>query len=134
MRGVYGRIVRQLRIESGRSQAEVARSVGMSPAKLARLESDQRGLSVEDFVAIAEALGAKPGNLLPNDIGDIGHLKQIVDRLATVQPEFLSAVTTIITRVVQLTHEVATALPRATRSTQAGNTKSPAAKPRSRRR
>jgi DNA-binding XRE family transcriptional regulator len=71
---MYGRILRQLRESKGRGQADVARSVGISPSQLARLEASQRGLYLEDFVSIAEALGEKPGNLLPNDLGDIGHL------------------------------------------------------------
>src|SRR5687767_3753720 len=71
---MYGRILRQLRESKGRTQADVARKVGISPAQLARLEANQRGLYIEDFVAIAEALGERPGNLLPNDAGDFAHL------------------------------------------------------------
>ena len=86
----------------------MARSVGISPAQLARLESSQRGLYLEDFVSIAEALGEKPGNLLPNDIGDIGHLKPLIDRLTAVRPEFLARVTAIIGKIVLLTEDVTT--------------------------
>ena len=103
---MYGRILRQLRESRRRGQAEVARSVGISPAQLARLEKDQRGLYVDDFVRIAEALGEKPGNLLPNDLGDIGHLKPIIDRLAAVAPELLPRVATIIERIVLLTEDM----------------------------
>src|ERR1043166_8320692 len=103
---MYGRILRQLRESKGRLQAEVARSVGISPAQLARLESNQRGLYVEDFVRIAEALGEKPGNLLSNDVGDIGHLKPLIDRLAALRPEFLPRVSTIIEKLVLLTEDV----------------------------
>jgi transcriptional regulator with XRE-family HTH domain len=106
---MYGRILRQLRESTGRGQAEVARSVGISPAQLARLESNQRGLYVEDFVRIVEALGEKPGNLLPNDIGDIGHLKPLIDRLAAVRPEFLKRVSAIIEKIVLLTDDVTAA-------------------------
>ena len=81
----------------------------MSPAQLARLETNQRGLYVEDFISIAEALGEKPGNLLPNDLGDIGHLKPLIDRLSAVKPEFLSRVAAIIGKIVMLTEEVTTA-------------------------
>lgn len=105
---MYGRILRQLRESKGRLQAEVARSVGISPAQLARLESNQRGLYVEDFVKIAEALGEKPGNLLSNDLGNIGHLKPLIDRLAAVRPEFLSRVSAIIEKLILLTEDVAT--------------------------
>jgi transcriptional regulator with XRE-family HTH domain len=106
---VYGRILRQLRESKGRLQAEVARSVGISPAQLARLEANQRGLYVEDFVRIAEALGEKPGNLLSNDVGDIGHLKPLIDRLAAVRPEFLPRVATIIEKLVLLTEDMTAA-------------------------
>src|SRR5204863_7197123 len=100
---MYGRILRQLRESKGRGQAEVARSAGMSPAHLARLESSQRGLYLEDFVSIVEALGEKPGNLLPNDLGTIGHLKPLIDRLAAIKPEFLARVTAVLEKVALLT-------------------------------
>src|SRR5688572_32044061 len=103
---MYGRVLRQLRESKARSQADVARSVGISPAQLARLETNQRGLYVEDFVNIAEALGEKPGNLLPNDLGDIGHLKPLIDRLAAVKPEFLPRVQMIVGKIVSLMEEV----------------------------
>jgi len=80
----------------------------MSPAQLARLETSQRGLYLEDFVSIAEALGEKPGNLLPNDLGNIGHLKPLIDRLATVPPEFLARVMTIVEKIVLLTEHAST--------------------------
>lgn len=103
---MYGRILRQLRESKERSQAEVARSVGISPAQLARLETNQRGLYIEDFVRIAETLGEKPGNLLPNDLGDFGHLKPLIDKLSGVQPEFLPRIAAIIGKIVSLTEEV----------------------------
>lgn len=108
---MYGHVLRQLREAKARSQAEVARSVGISPAQLARLETNQRGLYVEDFVRIAAALGEKPGNLLPNDLGEIGHLKPLIDRLAAIRPELLARVTAIIEKIVLLTDAAAAAGP-----------------------
>lgn len=103
---MYGPILKQLRESKERSQADVARSVGISPAHLARLESNQRGLYVVDFVRIAVALGEKPGNLLPNDLGEMGHLKPLIDRLLAVRPEFLPRVAAILTKILLLTEEV----------------------------
>lgn len=103
---MYGRILRQLRESKDRTQTEVAKSVGMSPAQLARLESSQRGLYVEDFILIADALGEKAGNLLPNDLGEIGHLKPLIDRLAVVHPELYPRVAIIIEKIVRLTEEM----------------------------
>ena len=108
---MYGRMLRHLRASKGRSQAEVAKVVAISPAHLARLEAEQRRLYLEDFVSIAEALGEKPGNLLPNDVGAIGHLKPLVDCLAAVPPEFLPQVTAILTKVVALAESVIIAAP-----------------------
>jgi transcriptional regulator with XRE-family HTH domain len=110
---MYGRILRHLRESKGRSQAEVARAVAISPAHLARLEAEQRGLYVEDFVNIAEALGEKPGNLLPNDVGTMGHVKPLVDRLAAVPPELLPQVAAILTKVVLLAESVVPEAPAA---------------------
>lgn len=110
---MYGRILRQLREAKGRSQADVARSTGISPAQLARLETNQRGLYLGDFVAIVEALGEKPGNLLPNDLGEIGHMKPLIDRLASVRPELLGRVTAIVRNVVQLAEDATVTEPRA---------------------
>ena len=125
-----GRILRQLRESKVRSQADVARSVGISPAHLARLETNQRGLYVEDFVNIAEALGEKPGNLLPNDLGDIGYLKPLIDRLASVDPEFLSHLQTIIEKTVLLIEDVisATQTPAPKKRSGTKGKRSPAAK------
>lgn len=110
---MYGRMLRQLREIKGRSQVEVARQVSISPAHLARLETEQRGLYIEDFVAIAEALGEKPGNLLPNDVGAMGHLKPLVDRLASVRPELLPQVEAVVANVVGLAEVVAEPAPSA---------------------
>ena len=105
---MYGRILKNLRISKGLSQSEVARRVGMSAAHLARLESDQRVLYLEDFILIAEVLGEKPGNLLPNDVGAVGHLKPLIDRLASVKTEYLDSVSDILHKLVLLTEDVAT--------------------------
>jgi XRE family transcriptional regulator, fatty acid utilization regulator len=102
---MHGRILRQLRESKGRSQAEVARSAGISPAQLARLESNQRRLYVDDFVRIAKVLGEEPGNLLPNDLGNIGHLKPLIDRLAVIQPQLLAHVAAIVDSIARLTEE-----------------------------
>ena len=122
---MYGRILRHLRESKGRSQAEVAKAVAISPAYLARLEAEQRGLYVEDFVNIAEALGEKPGNLLPNDIGELGHVKPLVDRLATVRPELLPYVTAILAKVVLLAESVLVEAPVADTPRQSRGTSRP---------
>lgn len=108
---MYGRILRQLRETKGRSQASVARSVGISPAQLARLEANQRGLYLDDFIRIVETLGEKPGNLLPSDLGDIARLKPLIDLLVPLGPPMLARVEAIVGQLVLLAKEAAPAQP-----------------------
>ena len=103
---MYGQMLRKLREAKGRTQADVARKADISPAQLARLETEQRGLYVDDFVRIAEVLGEKPGDLLPNEMGQIGHLKPLIDRLANLEPEFLGRVEAILEKIILLTDDV----------------------------
>src|ERR1700737_4224770 len=105
---MYGQMLRKLREARGRAQADVARRAEISPAQLARLETEQRGLYVDDFVRIVEVLGEKPGNLLPNDLGHIGYLKPLIDRLAGLEPEFLGRVEAILEKIILLTDDVMT--------------------------
>ena len=107
---MYGQMLRKLREAKGRAQADVARRAEISPAQLARLETEQRGLYVDDFVRIAEVLGEKPGNLLPNDLGHIGHLKPLIDRLGGLEPEFLGRVEAILEKIILLTDDVITTM------------------------
>jgi len=105
---MYGQMLRKLREARGRAQSDVARKAGISPAQLARLETEQRRLYVDDFVNIIEVLGEKPGNLLPNDLGHIGYLKPLIDRLTGMEPEFLGRVEAILEKIVLLTDDVMT--------------------------
>lgn len=108
---MYGQILRQLRETKGRSQAHVARSVGISPAQLARLEANQRGLYLDDFVRIVETLGEKPGNLLPSDLGDIARLKPLIDLLVPLGPPMLARIETIVEQLVLIAQDAAPAKP-----------------------
>jgi transcriptional regulator with XRE-family HTH domain len=131
---VYGKLLRKLRESKGRAQAEVARTVGISPAHLARLETNQRGLYLEDFVKIAEALGEKPGNLLPNDLGDIGYMKPLIDRLAAVDQDLFPRVSAIVDEIVRLTGSVSASTPPPARKSPPPKRKSPAPRSQKKRR
>lgn len=109
---MHGQILRRLRETKGWSQARVARSVGISPAQLARLEANQRGLYLDDFVRIVEILGEKPGNLLPSDLGDIARLKPLIDLLVPLGPPMLARVETIVEQLVLLAKEAAPPAPK----------------------
>jgi hypothetical protein len=74
----------------------------MSPAHLARLEANKRGLYVADFVSIVESLGEKAGNLLPNDLGEIAHLKPLIDRLMALDRAQIPRLTAILEAIILL--------------------------------
>jgi transcriptional regulator with XRE-family HTH domain len=131
---VYGKVLRKLRESRGRAQAEVARTVGISPAHLARLETNQRGLYLEDFVKIAEALGEKPGNLLPNDLGDVGYMKPLIDRLAEVDQDLFPRVSAIVDEIVRLTGSVSATAPQPGRKSPPRKRKPPAPRSQKKRR
>jgi len=73
------------------------------PARSKSARSVSRG-----FRQPRRGAGRKPGNLLPNDLGEIGHLKPLIDRLASMRPEFLARVTGIVGKIVLLTEDVTT--------------------------
>ena len=79
---MYARILRQLREAKGRSHADEGKEVSTFSARLARPETEERGLSIDDFVTLAEASGEKPGNLLRNSLEAPRHLKPLVGRPA----------------------------------------------------
>lgn len=63
----YRAIVEQLisaREEAGLGQRELARRLKKHPSWLNKIERLERRLDVLEFVAIARAIGAKPGDLL----------------------------------------------------------------------
>jgi transcriptional regulator with XRE-family HTH domain len=104
---VYGQVLRSVREAKGLKQADVAKAVGISPAHLARLESGKRRLYLDDFIMIAEALGDRPGNLLPNDLGTIGHVKPLIDRLQKIDEKLFSHIVAIVDRVLRLSDDIA---------------------------
>lgn len=58
------RRVRELREERGMSQRSLAGCVGLDPAAMSRVESNERGLSTGELVAIAQALEVEVDTIL----------------------------------------------------------------------
>lgn len=59
-----GIVVRQLRLEKGLSQEELAFSCGLHRTYIGSVERGERNLSLENIVRIAEALDATAAELL----------------------------------------------------------------------
>jgi transcriptional regulator with XRE-family HTH domain len=60
----YGR-VRELRIEAGLSQVDLAKAAGIRQATISRIETGQATrVTVDMLEAIAQALGCEPADLL----------------------------------------------------------------------
>lgn len=70
----------------------VANAAGLSKQQFSEIEKDKRGIDVNEFVAIATAMGYKPGDLLANSGGVRPDLKPIVEELERVRPATLGRV------------------------------------------
>lgn len=69
--------IRRARLERGMSQRELAKMVGVVQAAVSFWECGQRPITVDDLALVAEALGVRRGELLPEtsgqgDVGDVG--------------------------------------------------------------
>lgn len=59
-----GDLIRNLRLERGLSQAELARSIGVSPPYLCDLELGKKSCSVRQAARVADFLGVPPERLV----------------------------------------------------------------------
>ena len=59
-----GKRVRELRERKGLTQTKLARMLGTSQAALSQVEHGSRGLTVQQVVKLARALGATPNEIL----------------------------------------------------------------------
>ena len=59
-----GQRVRELRQRQGLTQVKLAKSLGTSQAALSQVEHGRRGLTVQQVVKLARALGATPNEIL----------------------------------------------------------------------
>lgn len=57
-------VIKAARIERGLSQRELARRLDMPPSFVNKIEILERRLDVLEFVAIAQALGIQPADLM----------------------------------------------------------------------
>jgi DNA-binding Xre family transcriptional regulator len=59
-----GRSMRELRLQAGMSQGEMARKIGISQSQLSRLEDSQEGVRFVVLLKISKVLGCKPSEIL----------------------------------------------------------------------
>ncbi|MGN0126035.1 MAG: helix-turn-helix domain-containing protein [Rhodococcus sp. (in: high G+C Gram-positive bacteria)] len=64
IRNAFAAEIRAARARRGVTQAEVAKSSGMSRATIARLEAGERTLDMAQLFDLCEALGVDPGEIL----------------------------------------------------------------------
>lgn len=64
LRIIVGARVRQLRLDAGRTQEDVADRAGVTAVYLSRIETGRANCTLDVLEAMAEALGVAPGDLL----------------------------------------------------------------------
>ncbi|MFC8511714.1 helix-turn-helix domain-containing protein [Streptomyces sp. NPDC057257] len=66
-RQAFGRRLRELRTQAGRSQADVAGSAGLNRTFYVGVEAGKRNISLDKIFALAEALHVEPQELFTPD-------------------------------------------------------------------
>lgn len=68
-----GARLKEARLNTGRTQADIATSLGRPQSYVAKLESGEHGLSAVDLVYLAAALGLEPSVLLEQVLDVLGY-------------------------------------------------------------
>jgi transcriptional regulator with XRE-family HTH domain len=63
VRAALGSVLRTRRAAARRTLSEIAAEAGLSPAHLSEVERGRKEVSVERLIAVAHALGARPGEI-----------------------------------------------------------------------
>jgi transcriptional regulator with XRE-family HTH domain len=63
-----GQFIRELRLERGLTQAQLAKLLDTSPSRISDVERGKRALSVEQLVRLARSLGATTSEILGDDV------------------------------------------------------------------
>ncbi|MGH7265674.1 MAG: helix-turn-helix domain-containing protein [Candidatus Rokuibacteriota bacterium] len=70
---LLGESIRRLRRDSGLTQLELARLLGVSQATLARLESESQNVTLQTLGRVCQALKCEPGDLFRPGQLFLGH-------------------------------------------------------------
>ena len=63
IRAALGSVLRGRREAARRTLSEIAAEAGLSPAHLSEVERGRKEVSIEKLIAVAHALGARPGEI-----------------------------------------------------------------------
>ncbi len=63
VRAAFGAVLRTRREAVGRTLSEIAAEAGLSPAHLSEVERGRKEISTERLIAVAHALGMRPGQV-----------------------------------------------------------------------
>ena len=63
IRAALGSVLRGRRVAARRTLSEIAAEAGLSPAHLSEVERGRKEVSIERLIAVAHALGVRPGEI-----------------------------------------------------------------------
>lgn len=100
---VIGRRIRNIRIEKGLTQEELADKIDISIAFLSRVERGTSKINLKRLTQIAELLNVSPGYLLTgSNVSSKDYLrddfKQVLDRCSPKQQRLIYAISELISR------------------------------------
>jgi len=86
----FGRLLRQRRKDAHLSQDEVANSVGLARTSITNIETGRQHVSLHALYALANAVGARPHELLPDSgilLQEDARLERALDKRVMAEDE-----------------------------------------------
>ena len=86
----FGRLLRQRRKDAHLSQDEVANSVGLARTSITNIETGRQHVSLHMLYALANAVGARPHELLPDSailLQEDARLERALDKRVMAEDE-----------------------------------------------
>lgn len=102
---VNGATLRQLRLNAGMSQVEIARRARLSKAALSRIEGGERGIDIDEYIRIMAALRLNPGDYLVNSGRVPTDLMPHLDALIAMPTPYRATALRVILALADLARE-----------------------------
>lgn len=100
-----GQRLREIREAKGLKQNFVADRAGLTKQQLSRIETGVRDITLNEFVAIARAMGEEPGDLLPSTGGVAMDLRPLVELLSELSTSSRRRAAIILEQLAELDAE-----------------------------
>lgn len=99
---LIGLRIRKLREEQKLSREKLSEKSNISNQFLADIETGKKGMTVETFIKISEALSVSPNDLIFGFKDSNNDIEEIISMLSMVDDKTISAIKDIVRTVIEL--------------------------------